>query len=438
MEEGLTIHTVTQEEGQMRGRGWLCGIVMTLLCMISSGESAFGAGFALYEGSARGIALGGAVVGRADDPSALFYNPAGITQLPGVQVMGGMAGIMPSTKVTTTAGGVTRKTSTEDNVWTPPHLYATYQATERVWLGLGVFSPFGLGTEFDEDWPGRYNSYKAMIQSLTINPNIAFKLNDQISLAAGLEAMWFDLDLRQKIRAFPFGDVDQTLKGDTFGYGFNVALRYQPCRYFAFGASYRSQVDQNVDGRADFTKPALLTQFFPTSFMDTDASGSITLPDMLFLGAVFYPTPRISFEIGSVLTRWSTYSDLTIQYDDPVNVIIGNVSSARRLKNWHDTWRFQTGLEFKATNWLDLRIGYVFDEEPADQDYVDYLVPANDRHLLNFGSGIHCGNWTVDLAYTYLIIEDRDNIRARADGMLDSKFSDGDAHIFGVSLGYRF
>ncbi|NLI82465.1 MAG: transporter [Deltaproteobacteria bacterium] len=422
----------------MRGKCWLRGMVFLALCMVFGVEGAWGAGFALYEGSARGIALGGAVVGRADDPSALFYNPAGITQLPGLQLMTGVAPIMPSTDVTTTVAGVSRTTTTEDNVWLPPHFYATYQVTDRVWLGLGFFSPFGLGTEFDENWPGRYNSYRAVIQSLTLNPNIAIKLNDQFSLAAGLEAMWFDLDLRQKIPVTRFGDVDQTLKGDSFGYGFNVGLRYQPCRYFAFGASYRSQVTQHVEGRADFSKPTALAQLFPASFRDTDASGTITLPDMLFLGAVFYPTPRISLEIGSVLSRWSTYDALTIRYDNPVNLVTRNINSVIREKNWHDTWRFQTGLEFKATNWLDLRLGYVFDEEPAPTEFADYLVPANDRHLLNFGTGIHFGNWVVDLAYTYLIIEDRDNVLARADGVLNSSFSNGDAHIFGLSLGYKF
>ncbi len=430
----------------MRGKSWLVGAMLASVGLCFTCQVAFGAGFALYEGSARGIALGGTLVGRADDPSALFYNPAGITQLGGFQVMAGAAAIAPSTDVTTTDQfGVTRKTSTEDNIWTPPHIYATYQATDRVWLGLGVFSPFGLGTEFDESWPGRFNNYKAVIQSITINPNIAFKLNDQFSLAVGLEAMWFDLDLRQKIpvdlRRVGFGvaEVDQVLKGDSFGYGFNAALRYQPCRYFAFGASYRSQVTQNVEGDADFSKPAILNTLSPATFRDTSASGLITLPDMVFLGATFYPHPRLSFELGGVWSRWSTYDNLTIQYDNPITFVGGfPVTSVVRQKQWHDTWRFQSGLEFKATDWLDLRFGYTYDEEPSSQRLVDYLVPANDRHLLNFGAGVRWCNLVADLSYTYLIIEDRDNIAPRADGVLASKFSDGQAHIVGVSLGYKF
>lgn len=171
-----------------------------------------GAGFALYEGSARGNALGGATVGRADDPSALFFNPAGVTQLPGTQVMAGATFIMPKTDVTTQAySGAPGVTTTSESNVAPPHLYLTYQATDRVWLGLGVFSPFGLGTEFNSSWPGRYNSYNAVIQTMTINPNIAFKLNDRLSMAIGLDFMYFKLKLEQMVPTV-FGDVSQSSK----------------------------------------------------------------------------------------------------------------------------------------------------------------------------------------------------------------------------------
>jgi len=345
-------------------------------------------------------------VGRADDPSALFYNPAGITQLPGLQVMGGATAITPGTEVTTTdpVTGDRTTTETEDNVWIPPHLYATYQFTDKVWFGLGIFSPFGLGTEFDEDWPGRYNSYEAIIQSLTINPNIAVKVTDKLSLAAGLEAMWFDLSLKKKIPTGPptqlpaVGDLDMGLEGDSFGYGFNLAGHYKALSWLSLGISYRSQVKQHVEGEADFTNT--LSPF--GLFRDTDASGTITLPDELFLGIAFYPIERLSLEISGVWTRWSTYDELTITFDDP---IVPNVNSSTAEKKWHDTWRIQFGVEYKATDWLDLRAGYTFDEEPVDTEFTDYLVPANDRHLFSFGPGFYWNNFTLDLSYTYLMIE---------------------------------
>jgi len=408
----------------MRGKRKFYGLLLGLMGVLLSAQLSFGAGFALYEGRARGFALGGTLVGRADDASALFYNPAGITQLPGLQVMGGATAIAPSMKVTTAAG----TESTKDNVWVPPHLYATYQFSDKVWFGLGSFSQFGLGTEFDPNWVGRFNNYEAVIQTLTVNPNIAFKLNDQFSLAAGLDVMWFDLTLKNKV--FVGIEEDQSLEGDSFGYGLNFAMHYKPCPWVALGASYRSQIKQNVQGTAKFSPGTVLT--------NADVSGSIMLPDMLFLGAAFYPIEKLSIEVGGVWNGWSSFDELRITYDPP---LLGLVNTVTREKDWHDTWRIQVGVEYKALDWLDLRAGYVFDEEPIRSDHADYLVPANDRHIFSFGPGFRWNNWTFDLAYGYIHIEERSFTATPtqvAQGIIDSKFHDGRTHLFSLSVGYKF
>jgi long-chain fatty acid transport protein len=429
----------------MMRTSWLFRTGFAVLGLLVAATMAQGAGFALYEGSARGNALGGTLVGRADDPSAIFYNPAGITQLPGLQVMGGATFISPKTDVVTDVGDMKITTETEDNVWIPPHLYSTYQCNDSIWFGLGVLSRFGLGTEYDEDWPGKYNIYKAVVKTVTVNPNVAFKVNDKLSLAAGVSAMWLDLDLEQKIdvgktMGQPGAlDVDQELTGDDWGYGFNLAAHYKACDWMSLGLSYVSRVDQDVDGDADFTKPPV-SDLDPV-FNDTGVSGEITLPDMLFMGVTFYPADRWSLEIDAIWNGWSSYDELVIEYDhfiavDPLTGL--PVTEARVKKDWDDVWRFQFGAEYKATDWLDLRLGYVFDESPIPDETVDYLVPANDRHLYSLGCGMHWGEWILDLSYTYLVIENRSVDARPQDGILDSRFEDGVTHLFGASLSYRF
>ncbi len=221
-------------------------------------------------------------------------------------------------------GVTTTTTSTEDNVWFPPHFYLSYQATDLVWFGLGIFSPFGLGTEFDQNWPGRYNSYEAVIETININPTIAFKLNDQVSFAAGFDIMYFDLTLKRKI---PGGllinrpgdasfDVDRSLEGDSVGYGFNFGIHYNACDWMKLGMSYRTQVKQSVSGTATFTKSPKFAAIPGSAnyFNTTSASGDITLPDELFLGAAFYPIKDLSLEVDAIWTRWSTYNELAISY----------------------------------------------------------------------------------------------------------------------------
>ncbi len=418
--------------------GWAFRTGLGILCLLVAASMARGAGFALYEGGARGNALGGTLVGRANDPSTLFYDPAGMTQLPGLQVMGGATAITPKTDVVTTYGGTRSRSETETNLFLPPHLYSTYQYTDSIWLGLGVFSRFGLGTEFDPNWPGRYNSYNAVIETLTVNPNVAFKVNDKLSLAGGVSWMYLDLTLEQKI---DFGsrvgspkalDVDQSLTGDSSGYGFNLAAHYKALDSLSLGVSYVSRTKQEIKGKADFTKPAGVPAFM---FNDTKVSGEITLPDMLFFGAVVHLVDRLSLELDCIWTRWSTYDELTMHYRDPTSL---GVNSITKDKRWNDVWRVQVGVEYKALDWLDLRLGYVHDDSPIPGETADYLLPTNDRHLYSIGCGILLGRWTVDLSYTYLDMKGRSVSARPGDGVLDSRFKDSDAHLIGSSVSYRF
>jgi len=416
----------------MRGRIWGRGLLLGAASILLGAQIAFGAGFALYEGSARGNAMGGAMIGRGEDPSAVYYNPAGITDLPGLQMMGGMTAIIPSTDVKTAVGSAAeRSTTSETNVWVPPHFYTTYQVNNSLWAGIGVFSQFGLGTEFDSKWPGKYNNYRAVISTVTINPNVALKLSDKLSVAAGVEAMYFDLDLRQAVQTGLAGvNLDQKLTGDSWGYGFNFAARYKIFDWLAAGATYRSRVTQNVGGNAEYTSNVPLGLL---GLKNMTVKGDIVLPDMCSFGLTFYPTDKFSFEVSGVWNGWSSYNQLQVTYESGRQVTLP--------KHWHDTLRVQVGGEYKLTKWLDLRAGYTYDPEPSPDDWVDYLVPANDRHLFSFGPGFHYKNYSLDLSYTYLVITDRDvsNSNALAGmGVLPTQFRNGDAHLIGVSVGYKF
>jgi len=169
---------------------------ITVLFFLAAGQAAFGAGFALYDFSVRGNALGGAMVGRADDPSALALNPAGITQIPGSAFMTSVGFLLPYGTIAYNSTGAA--TDQKDRTFILPSMYYTKQMNDRLWFGIGVMSRFGLGTEFPDDWFGRYNSYRAMIESVSVNPNIAWKVNDSLSLSIGVEALWFEADLRKK------------------------------------------------------------------------------------------------------------------------------------------------------------------------------------------------------------------------------------------------
>ena len=224
----------------------------------------------------RGNALGGAMVGRADDPSAIAFNPAGITQIPGSAFMTGLGFLLP--RGTAVATGTAMSVDQNDRTFILPNMYYTKQMNEKLWLGVGVMTRFGLGTEFPHDWFGRYNSYRAMLESVSINPNIAWKVNDSLSLSLGVEALWFEADLRKKIDSTggaapnPATDIDFRLKGDDIAFGWNMGLHYRMDETTRIGLHYRSRVKLALSGTAA-----------ATSLRGPDSTGAhvdLTLPEM--------------------------------------------------------------------------------------------------------------------------------------------------------------
>jgi long-chain fatty acid transport protein len=420
-------------------------VALILICLLAVAESAFGAGFGIYEWSARGNALGGAMIGRADDPSAVAYNPAGITQLPGVQVMGGFSMLMPQAKVeidseTFMAGTSLGKESDSTHTKSlgmdgfAPNAYITYQLNDRFWFGLGAYTRFGLASEYDEDWIGKYAEYYAGVKTYSINPTIAYKINDQWSIAAGFEAMYFDVEIDRKIYS---GATDSKVEmgGDCWAPGYNLAVHYKPASWFAAGLTYRGEVHPHVKGDADFSGP--VQQIDPKSFADQNMRGYLDLPASWALGLAFFPTDKLSIELDALYTMWSSYSEIKFSYDKRDGIT--------EAKDWKDVWRFQLGVEYAYNDWLDLRCGYVFDESPINDAHYDYMVPMTDRHIVSVGTGMHWGDLTLDLSYGYLFSKTKNaeiDVTLNKDAGLkevhDASFKDAHCHMLGLNIGYAF
>jgi long-chain fatty acid transport protein len=412
----------------------MCSSVILFFVVTMAGPGAcFGAGYGLYEWGARGNALGGAVVARADDPTAVAYNPAGITQLPGKTALLGATVISPSLDINFKGGPGINGTAA-DNTWIIPSGYYTQQLNQRYWLGLGIYSRAGLGTEVEnaDQFAGRYNCSYAGLKSASINPNLAVKITDALSVAVGVEALYleFSYDKYTDVDRDPDTDTDikQEIRADGWEYGYNLALHYKPIKWLALGASFRSEIQLSVEGTADFSwSPGAeasvgammgasdagvqqMAYYLDAALRDTDVQGTEPIPQLISLGIVITPFERWSLELDAMHTRWSAYDQLVVEYDN----VLGDQAS---VKGWDDTWRFQAGLEYKVYDWLDLRAGYVFDESPIPDEHVDYAVPANDRQMFSLGTGVRWHRWTFDFSYTYLVVTERDITARPAEGV---------------------
>ncbi len=407
----------------MWNRRWLIVLVAAWGWLMMSPDSGLGSGFALYEAGARGSALAGAVVARADDPSAIFFNPAGLVQLPGFRVMGGFSFIVPRAEIVTHSSGIDTPTMMDSQVAVVPHFFTSYQLGDRVWLGLGLNSPFGLGVKYSDTWPGATNIIKANIQTLNLNPTVAVKITDYLSAGGGLDLMYFNFNTKRVLPLPLIGPQTLHLEGDTWGLGYNFGLHLKPRDDISLGVSYRSQVRQQVEGPA---------QFQPYNALNARASGSIILPDTIFAGIMVRPLEKLSVEAGAIWTHWSLFRNFDVKFDNA----LGTLSEGH---NWHNTWRGQLGVEYQALPWLDLRAGYALENEPMPDRAADYLVPTTDRrHTFSCGAGFRWQAMTIDLAYSLVYMPERTVNNSLATGVLPSTFQGRLNNVVVLSLGYKF
>jgi long-chain fatty acid transport protein len=277
----------------------------------------------------------------------------------------------------------------------------------------------------------------------SVNPVVAWKATDKLSLALGVELLYATLGMKKRVD-IPVApgvsfEVDSNIRdADDLGIGFNLATHYQFNNQWAIGFQYRSPIRITAEGdvRFEYLGPnnQQLQSAFAQNFRNGKVKGTVTLPDSLAGGIAFSPTPDISVEVGAVWTRWSSHKSLDIHMPD-------GMPTSRNPAKWKDTWRITVGLEYEALDWLTLRAGYNWTESPMTDKYEDYTVPTNDRHTYTVGVGLHNDNWSVDLAYLYVQCQPRhyreNSVSTGGNGTIASS-SNFHAHEMAFSIGYKF
>ncbi len=390
--------------------------------------AAQGAGFALYEFSGRGTAMGGAVLANDAEPASLATNPALITRLEGTQAQVGLT-VVTADATTTVA---TQSRSLKDDIWYLPNFYITQKWSDQVSVGLGGFSRYGLGGEYQdpvETWFGSNLAYKVKLETFSLTPTIAVKANDELSIAMGLEAMVIGFTQDSYVNlGTPNGAFEISGSGVSWGGNFSLAYTPQWAEKWSFGAVYRSKVKQNLNGRID----AGGKTFTSLNIHSADAEGSISLPDSVSAGIAFRPTQDWVLEADIVGTFWSAYDQILIQYKDSETSPV-----IRNQKKYKDTFRLNFGTEYKLNqNWA-VRAGYVFDKSPINSKDMDTLVPVDDRHIASIGVGYKTQTWSVDLAYAHLFSKDLSGYNSQYYNA-KMEYTDGKSDMYALTFGYKF
>ena len=405
-----------------------------VLCLLFP-LSAFAAGFAILQQGTAPMAQGNAFVAQADDPSAIFFNPAGINQLKGTQVYLGATAIAPRAEYKDSLG---TKTRTESHIYLPPQFYLTHQLTTDLAVGLGVFSPFGLGTKWDAGWAGRYAATSSDLQTFNINPALSWRVSPELSVAGGVNVMRAAADLRRRLNLGAFGDGDRLFKGADYGYGYNLGLLYQLTPSTNIGLSYRSKVRVKIDGDAEFSVPPAVAHLFPNG----GAYSRLVFPPSLFAGIAYKGLSPWVFECDLTWTGWSTFEELRVDLDRPVGAAQASVSIQPR--NWNDVFAYRFGVNYRWDEAITIRAGYIFDESPVPDETMDPSIPDAERHIFCLGGDYRFKDFTIGIAYNYILGEKRDKNNTIPEDITDDNNNrvNGEyqqtSHSLAVSISYSF
>jgi len=387
---------------------------------------AFSAGFGIIEHSASGI--GNSFAGSAalaEDSSTIHYNPAGMSYLKGSQLL--LAGhyISPNINysdhgsVAASSNGLNGSKTADAGVNAIlPNMYLSSTFNNDISLGIGVNVPYGLTTEYANDWIGRYHGIKSEMLTININPSIAFKLTEKISVGFGLNVQNLDVSITS---AVDFGSVcvavlpsascaglglspEQndglaTVSGDSWSTGLNLGTLLKITNDTRLGLAYRSAISHTIEGSAEFEVPTE-AQVLTTSglFTDTAAEAKMKLPATASMSLMHSFTNNTQFLFDVTWTEWSNFKELRVDYLDSPQ------PDSITTSNWHDSYRFSMALNHKIKSNIKLRTGIAFDQSPIpDEELRTPRIPGSDRVWLSAGFGIDMTkNLHIDMGYVHI------------------------------------
>lgn len=363
-------------------------------------QQSFASGYAIFTHGATALGEGLASTAHGSNPEVIFYNPALISKLEGTQVENGVTLVVPRHDFRSNLENTTSRTESE--VFFPSTFYFTHQYDDKLSVGVGIFSPFGLGIKWKDDWVGRYITTQAEMRTFTINPAIAYRLSPAVSIAAGVDVLRVATTLRNKINFSSLGlaDGNQKFSGDGTGYGYNLGFYSELTRTIAFGLSYRSKIQADIDGHATFGLPSgALSSAFP----DTAGQTSITFPDQLHAAFAYSGIDKLTVELGLRWEGWSSYDELRVELAQPVN----GATTVVTPKNWRNTLTLTMGGRYRLSDGVHLLAGYVRGEDPIPDDTFDPIVTDSPHYALTFGTEIDYKKYRWSFAYAYQNWSDR-------------------------------
>ena len=407
---------------------------------VCAASAAHAAGFMLTEQSAGALGRAYAGVGvDGTDISGVYYNPATMTLHPGTQIQAGFVAVGLDLAFEGTNDYAGETENGQYNTQAIPHGYISHQLTDNMWIGLAMTVPFGMGTEYKDDWNLGNRGISAEVLTFDFNPNVAWKVSDKLSLGAGMSIQYAKADLKmaKKLNGQEF---NSEIDADSTAWGFNVGLMWSPLDNLRFGLSYRSKINHNADGDLTFSNNSVLVgTLLPES---VDATATISTPAWAMATAAWDVNELLSLYATFRWTDWSSFDELTI--DGGTHNIMGQPTPlGDTIKNkWQDTYLFSVGADLRFTNWWTFRAGIGYETSPIDEpEYRTAIIPDADRWWFALGSTFKATeNMQIDVSAAWHHGTGERDLYADQKPGADKvgRFDKLDAYLFGVQLVYKF
>jgi len=409
-----------------RCRPSLKPVGFALVALAATTGLADAAGYGLREQSAS--AIGNAFAGAAADAEDLTYmfsNPAGLTRQSGSQIVGVSTVVVPQLRFHDAEGSTSGGVPISGNqggqnvgeaalipafygLW---DLQQAFDLQQNIKLGLGVNVPYGVETDYRDDWVGRYYAQHSRVMAIDVNPALAWEVVDGVSVAAGLQVQYIDARLTN---AIDFGTIAGVqpgqhdgrgkVSGDDIGYGYTLGFLWEPWSGTRFGAGFRSAVHHTLEGDANFETGGAVGNAVANArgaFRDTGARTNLTTPETVNFGARHQLTPEVAVMANAEWTRWSRFHDLTIKYDN------ANQPNTVTQDDWTDTWFLALGATWRPDEAWGLRGGVAWDQDPTSDSRRTPRIPTDNRWWLSLGTTWKpLENLTLDAGYTHVFFED--------------------------------
>ncbi len=362
-----------------------------LLLGLGASSNARAGGFLVYDVSGEALGKASAVTASVNEPAAVFFNPAALSHMEGYQFSLGTVYVRANAEFEDAATGERTKAIPRNPGFFLPTIYGMARINDWVAVGLGVYTIFGLGTEWPHDWIGREHSILAEIETVTFSPTVSIRINKKFSFGVGLNVVRGVVDMTNGLPEAIGGTVQ--IGGATFGFGAHAALLYRPIpNKLHFGVTYHSRVKLSFDGRADFEPEH--EEFVP-SLQDQGGKAEIVLPDIISLGVMYRPIKQLTITFDTNVVLWSTYDELVLDFELR--------ESQTLMRGYKNVATFRLGFEYALpVKGLKARWGFIYDMNPAPEKYMTPSLPDANRIDFALGLGYERGWLKLDLGYLFV------------------------------------